>query len=157
MEFGLEYVETALVEAPARIKSKGQMHNRSQSQRHLREGSKGASGPSAHSLNCHNESPTTCQATGRTRQEIEKATQPTPRRLVFLVWEGKMNIISTIIRKLHSLLESGKCYGKKKKKIEKGGTRRWRKRQNAVVLQNMITNSAGGVQDVLLTSGLRQR
>ena len=156
MEFGLEYVETALVEAPARIKSKGQMHNRSQSQRHLREGSKGASGPSAHSLNCHNESPTTCQATGRTCQEIEKATQPTPRRLVFLVWEGKMNIISTIIRKLHSLLESGKCYGKKKK-IEKGGTRRWRKRQNAVVLQNMITNSAGGVQDVLLTSGLRQR
>ena len=116
MEFGLEYVETALVEAPARIKSKGQMHNRSQSQRHLREGSKGASGPSAHSLNCHNESPTTCQATGRTCQEIEKATQPTPRRLVFLVWEGKMNIISTIIRKLHSLLESGKCYGKKKKK-----------------------------------------
>lgn len=69
-----------------------------------------------------------------------------------------MNIINTIIRKLHSLLESGKCYGKKKKKnIGKGGTRRWRKRQNAVVLQNMITNSAGVVQDMFLTSGLRQR
>ena len=46
---------------------------------------------------------------------------------------------------------------KKKKNIGKGGTRRWRKRQNAVVLQNMITSSAGGVQDLLLTSGLRQR
>lgn len=39
MEFGLEYVETAVLEAPARIKSKGQIHNRSQSQRHVREGS----------------------------------------------------------------------------------------------------------------------
>ena len=45
----------------------------------------------------------------------------------------------------------------KKTKQGKVGTRRWRKRQNAVVLQNVITNSASGVQDVLLTSGLPQR
>lgn len=37
------------------------------------------------------------------------------------------------------------------------GTKKWRKRQNAVVLQNVITNGASGVRDVLLTSELQQR